>query len=236
MTRLPVSGSSIASPLRSEGDLKGVLSDLRVDHVLSRAAVHEIYLSLGSIIGQWMSEEQRLEVSSVAGSLLSTAKSLNEAVRTLGGFETGLHSDLEIAVATRIAKYLALVPGVSSLTEAQELISSFRQEAARIAHVCMVARADLPNRPEKLGRRALHWYDAFTALLLQIAEKADLEPTLGKDRITGVRSGWLFEAAQALEAFLYPEMRSPSAEACGSRLDRSKRRLRRGTRQNTRVR
>jgi hypothetical protein len=93
--------------------LKGVLSDLRVDHVLGRAAVHEIYLSLASIIGQWMSEEQRLEVSSVAGSLLSTAKSLNEAVLTLGGFETGLHSDLEIAVATRIAKYLALVPGVS---------------------------------------------------------------------------------------------------------------------------
>jgi len=195
MTRLPVSGSSIASPLRSEGDLKGVLSDLRVDHVLSPAAVHEIYLSLASIIGQWMSEQQRLEVSSVAGSLLSTAKSLNEAVLTLGGFETGLHSHLEIAVATRIAKYLALVPGVSSLTKAQELISSFRQEAARIAHVCMVARADLPNRSEKLGRRALHWYDAFTALLLQIAEKVDLEPTLGKDRITGVRSGWLFEAA-----------------------------------------
>src|SRR6266436_6642458 len=118
-----------------------------------------------------------------------------EAVLTLGGFETGLHSHLEIAVATRIAKYLALVPGVSSLTKAQELISSFRQEAARIAHVCMVARADLPNRSEKLGRRALHWYDAFTALLLQIAEKVDLEPTLGKDRITGVRSGWLFEAA-----------------------------------------
>src|SRR5258708_34089441 len=155
MTRLPVSGSSIASPLWSEGDLKGVLPYLVVHHVLSPSAVHEIYLSLASIIGQWMSEEQRLEVSSVAGSLLSTAKSLNETSLILGGFETGLHSDLEIAVATRIAKYLALVPGVSSLTEAQELISSFRQEAARIAHVCMVARADLPDRPEKTGRRAL---------------------------------------------------------------------------------
>jgi len=226
----------MVSPLRDEEELKRVLSDLRVDHVLSPAAVHEIYLSLASIIGQWMSEQQRLEVSSVAGSLLSTAKSLNEAVLTLGGLETGLHSDLEIAVATRIAKYLAHEPGVKSLGEAQELISSFRREAARIAHVCMVARADLPNRPEKFGRRALHWYDAFTALLLQIAEKADFEPTLGKDRITGVRSGWLFEAAQALEAFLDPEMRSPSAEACGSRLDRSKRRLRRRTRQNSRAR
>jgi hypothetical protein len=236
MTRLPVSGSSVASPLRDEGELKRVLSDLRVDQVLSPTAVHELYLNLAAIIGQWMLEQQRLEVSSVAGSLLSTARSLNEASLILGGFETGFHSDLEIAVASRIAQYFALLPGVNSLAEAQELISSFRQEAARIAHVCMVARADLPNRPEKLGRRALQWYDAFTALLLQIAEKADLEPTLSKDRITGVRSGWLFEAAQALEAFLYPEMRSPSAEACGSRLDRSKRRLRRRTRQNSRAR
>src|SRR5216684_8354688 len=171
MTRLPMSGSSIVSPLRSEGELRRVLSDLRIDDS-SPTSIQEIYLSLASIIGQWMSEQQRLEVSSVAGSLLSTAKSLNEVVLTLGGFETGLHSDLEIAVATRIGKYLALVPGVSSFAEAQELISSFRQEAARIAHVCMVARADLPDRPGERGRRALDWYDDFTALLLDVANTA----------------------------------------------------------------
>ena len=94
------------------------------------AAVHEFYLNLASIIGQWMSEQQRLDASSVAGSLLSTARSLNEASLALGGLETGIHSDLEIAVASRIAKYLALDPSVSSLAKAQEFISSFRQEAA----------------------------------------------------------------------------------------------------------
>jgi hypothetical protein len=230
-----MSGSSIVSPLRSEGELRRVLSDLRIDDS-SPTSIQEIYLSLASIIGQWMSEQQRLEVSSVAGSLLSTAKSLNEVVLTLGGFETGLHSDLEIAVATRIGKYLALVPGVSSFAEAQELISSFRQEAARIAHVCMVARADLPDRPGERGRRALDWYDDFTALLLDVANTADVKPALRKDRITGARSGWLFEAAQVLESFLYPEMRSPSPEACGKRLERSQRRLRERARQKARVR
>jgi hypothetical protein len=235
MNRLPVSGSSIASPLRDEGELKRVLSDLRID-VSSPSAIHEIYLSLASIIGQWMSEQQRLEVSSVAGSLLSTAKSLNEVVLTLGGFETGLHSDLEIAVASRITKYFALDPSVSSLAKAQEVISSFRQEAARIAHVCMVARADLPDRPGERGRRALNWYDDFTALLLEVAKEADLKPTFRKDRGTGARSGWLFESAQALESFLYPEMRSPSPEACGKRLERSLRRLRERERQKRRGR
>jgi hypothetical protein len=236
MPRLPVAGASIASPLQDEGELKRVLSDLGVDQVLSPTAVHELHLNLAAIIGQWMLEQQRLEVSSVAGSLLSTARSLNEASLILGGFETGFHSYLEITVASRIAQYLALLPGVNSLAEAQELISSFRQEAARIAHVCMVARADLPDRPEERGRRALRWYDDFTALLLDLANKAGVQPTLRKDRNTGVRSGWLFEAAQALEPFLYREMRSPSAEACGTRLDRSMRRLRQRTRQNSRAR
>ena len=78
MPRLPVTGSSIASPLRDEGELKRVLSDLRVHQALSPTAVHELYLNLAAIIGQWMLEQQRLEVSSVAGSLLSTARSLNE--------------------------------------------------------------------------------------------------------------------------------------------------------------
>jgi hypothetical protein len=225
MPRLPVTGSSIASPLRDEGELKRVLSDLRVDQALSPTAVHELYLNLAAIIGQWMLEQQRLEVWSVAGSLLSTARSLNEASLILGGFESGFHSDLEIAVASRVAKYLALDPSVSSLAKAQELISSFRQEAARIAHVCMVARADLPDRPEESGRRALEWYDDFTALLLDLANKANGAQTRwrGRDR---VRIGWLLEAAQTLESFLYREMRSPSAEACCKRLQRSRRRLR----------
>jgi hypothetical protein len=119
-----MSGSSIVSPLRSEGELRRVLSDLRIDDS-SPTSIQEIYLSLASIIGQWMSEQQRLEVSSVAGSLLSTAKSLNEVVLTLGGFETGLHSDLEIAVATRIGKYLALVPGVSSFARRKNSFHHF---------------------------------------------------------------------------------------------------------------
>jgi hypothetical protein len=236
MTRLPTSGAAVASPLRDEGEFHRVLSDLCVGHAFDPPAVHELYLDLASIIGQWLSEQQRLEASSVAKALLSTAKSLNEASLILGGFETGFHSDLEIIVASRIAQYLALLPGVNSLAEAQELISSFREEAARIAHVCMVARADLPDRPEERGRRALRWYDDFTALLLDLANKAGVQPTLRKDRNTGVRSGWLFEAAQALEAFLCREMRSPSAEACGTRLDRSMKRLRQRTRQNSRAR
>jgi hypothetical protein len=236
MTRLPASGASVASPYLDEGNLRRVLSDLRIGHAFDATAVHEIYLRLGEIIGRWMSEQQRLEVSPVARALLSMAKNLGEVSVLLGGLETGIHSDLEITVASRTAEYLAMDPTVGSLEKARELVSAFQQDAARMAHVCMVARAALPDRPGELGRRALDWYDDFTALLLDVADTADVKPALRKDRISGARSGWLFEAAQALESFLYPEMRSPSPEACGKRLERSLKRLRARERQKARSR
>jgi hypothetical protein len=235
MTRLPLSGGSITSPYQSKEALKPVLCKLCGDEDLDPDFIDETYTRLGRVIGEWMSEQERLEVSSVAGSLLSTAKNLDEAALFLSGFETGIHSGLEIEVGRRIARCLALEAELGSVAEAQNIISSFRREAIRIARVCMAARADLPNHREASGRRPLRWYDDFTALLFGLADRAGVEPALRKDRVTGVRGGWLFEAAQALEPFLWPEMRSRSAEACGSRLDRSKRRLRARHRQNKRA-
>jgi hypothetical protein len=236
MARLPSSGTTVVSPFRDQGELKRVLSDLGVGQEFDETAMKEVYWSLGKIIGEWMSEQSRLDKSIVATALLTTAKNLSEASALLGGLETGLHSDVEIAVASRAAEYLAMDPGVGSVRKAQELIASFNREAVRITHVLMVARADLPDRPDEGGRPALLWYDEFTALLLDIANKAGVKPTLRKDRVTGVRSGWLFESAQALESFLWPEMRSQSPEACGSRLDRSLRRARSAYRQNLHAR
>ena len=231
MARLSTSGASVASPHRDEGELLRVLSNLHVGHAFDAAAVHQLYLKLGTIIGQWMSEQQRLEVSVVGKVLLSTAKNLSEASALLGGLEIGIHSDLEIAAASHVAEYLAMDPTVGSLGKAGELVSAFQRDAARMAHVCMVARAGLPNRPGEPGRRALDWYDDFTALLFEIAGKAGVEPALRKERDSGARGGWLFEAAQALEIFLWPAMRSPSPEACGKRLERSRGRLREAKRQ-----
>src|SRR4051812_29178232 len=181
MARLPASGARIASPRRNEGELQRVLSDLCVGHSFDATTVHELYWKFGAIIGQWLSEQQRLEVSPIAKALLSTARNLSEVSQLLSGIETGLHSEFEIAIASLAAQSLALDPSVGSLAKAQELISSFQQDAARIAHVCMVARAGLPDQPGERGRRALDWYDDFAALLLSIAQKAGVEPTLRKD-------------------------------------------------------
>ncbi len=187
--------------------------------------------SQSSLTGGAGSQKQ---VSAVGKALLSMAKNLNEVSALLGGAETGIRSDLEIVVASRMVEYLAMDPTVDSRDTARELVSAFQRDARRMAHVSLVARADLPDQAGERGRRVLDWYDDFTALLLDIANMAGVKPTLRKDRSIGARSGWLFEAAQALESFLYPEMRSPSPEACGKRLERSQRRLRERERQKAR--
>jgi len=236
MPQLLGSGASIVSPWRDEEELRRVLSGLHLAEMLNSAVVGELHSRLGMIIGKWMSElEERDEASPIAKALLSTSKNLSEVSRLLSGRENGFRTSVEIGVTTETVKYLALDPSLDATASAQEFISAFARDAARVAHVSMVAYKALPDRSAERGRPALDWYDDFTALLLDIAKMADVKPTMRKDRISGTRSGWLFEAAQALESFLYPRMRSPSAEACGTRLERSRRRLRQRARQNSRA-
>ena len=232
--KLSTGGASIATPRENEAKLRDVLIELGVGDAFDDTAVHELWFEIGRIYGAWLSEQEAAEVSPVANALRSTARNLLDAAAVLSGLETGFRAHVEIEATRHAATMLALDPRIGSFDRAKELIRSFREEAAKIGHTCMVAYADLNQKAPNEGRAPLRWYDEFTALLLKITEKAGVDPSLGKDRITRTRTGWLFEAAQALEAFLDPYMRSPSAEACGKRLERSRRRLAKAHRQNPR--
>ena len=231
MTRLPTRGSTSASPSLEEAALHATLVGVGVGDFFDEGRRHELYMNLSGIVGRWSAEEERLESSPIINALRSTAQHLDEIAIMLAGHETGLRSTRDMELVSQLAEYMALDPTVGSIDRAHELITSFREGAARIAHTSMVAAADLSSRKGEGGRPPLEWYDDFTELLLQIANKAGVKPSSRKDRITKKRSGWLLDAALALESFLHPHMRSPSAEACGQRLDRSRRRLRQRTRQ-----
>jgi hypothetical protein len=229
MARFPARGPGAARPVREKAELTRVLSELHLPQSIDDRAVDEIYFKLAVIIGKWFAEQERLEVKPVASALLRMARNLSEVSQLMSGLETGFRTGFDIAVASQLVRYLTLEPTIDS--KAHELMASFRQQAAQIGHVCMIGYTDLSREAGKQGRLALEWYDDFTALLLEVAAKAGVEPKNTKDRITKIRSGWLIDAAIALETFLNREMRSPSAEACGKRLERSRKRLRARARQ-----
>jgi hypothetical protein len=232
MARLPVSGAASHTPFRSKAELRNVLIELCPEGEFSQSDVDEIYWHLARIIGQWSIEDNRLDVAPLAKTFTAMGKELKKVAKILSGHETGLREIRDIAIVSQLAMILALDPEVGSRQQADKLIASLRGDAAKVAHACLVAARDLKQAVGESGRPQAEWHDQFTVLVLEIAEKAGVAPRLRKDRISGARAGWLLDAAQALELFLDPQMRSPSAEACGKRLERSKTNLKQTHRQN----
>jgi hypothetical protein len=231
MPRLLTSGASVMTPCREESELGRVLSELCRGITFDEAIIHTYYMALASLIGGWLSEQERLETSPVKKTLLTLAKDLSAASALLSGLETGLRSDLEIEITSRVQNLMALDPTFGSF--ARDRLSSFRRDADCISHACLIAAFDLPSGPEKRGPLAKDWYQFFRALLLAIAENAGISPTLYKDRKVNQPAGWLLRAAGEFETFLPREMRSPSDVARYKRLERSKVSPRKARRQNS---
>ncbi len=202
-----------------------MLLELCPAHAFDDSTRQVLFASLGVVVGRWLSEQQRVEGSPVKKGLLSTGRNLEEIGRILGGHETGFHSDVEIEIVSQLKGSLVLDPTIGSVERADQLITLFRHDAQKMAHACLVAGLDLGQQSGASGRARLDWHDDFTKLLLNIARAASIEPALGFDRINDTGCGWLFDASEALEGFLWPGMRAPSKEAAVKRLERSKRRL-----------
>jgi hypothetical protein len=232
MARLPTSGATVATPHRDEADLQKVLAELCPEWSPKESDTKRFHRRLAGIIGQWSAEENRLDIAPLVKTFTAMGRELNKFAKILSGHETGLQEIHDITIVSQLAMILALDPGVGSRPQADKLIESFRGDASKLAHACLVAAHDLKRMVGESGRPQAEWHDEFTALLLEIAEKAGVEPRLSKDRISDARSGWLLDAAQALEIFLDPQMRAPSVEACFKRLERSKTHLQQTHRQN----
>ena len=70
-------------------------------------------------------------------------KELNKVAKILSGHETGLHEIHDIEIVSQLAEILALDPEVGLPEQADKLIASFRGDAAKLAHACLVAASDL---------------------------------------------------------------------------------------------
>jgi hypothetical protein len=228
MARLPVAGVTLRTP---EGDLEKleqVLSQLNICHAFDEPEVQALRTDLARVVGMWAAEAERIELAVLAGKLRSLGRNLVEASTILESGEGGLQRRDLFETSLQLQKYLALEPAVGTVEKARERLAAFADEAAKIGDACMVAASGLESDPGERGRAAHQWYNLFTSILLDLAARAKVKPTLGRNGTTGEWRGWLLEAAQSFETLLPRDMRSPSAEACAKRLNRSRGRIRHG--------
>jgi hypothetical protein len=165
--RLPITGASVATPVLGEDELKPlgedelkrVLDELGVGEFFDDAQIHALYMKLAAVCGAWFSEQESQQVKPVAKAVLTTAKGLLEAAKLLSGHETGFRTHVEVETTSATARALAHNQNIGSLAAAHEIIRTFRQEAERIGHACMVAYADLT---QKDARRIVSAYGGMT--------------------------------------------------------------------------
>jgi hypothetical protein len=148
-------------------ELKGVLDQLGVGNILSESELDGLHNQIGTIIGKWLGEEERLEIPPVAKALLSIGRDLTEVSTALDALNTGFHASFDIEVAHLLARYLAMDPTIGSLDRAKDLLAALQAHAAQAGHASLVAHADLSSQSGEPGRPRMDWYDDFTALLLE---------------------------------------------------------------------
>src|ERR1700694_645997 len=160
MARLPTRGATIATPFQSgpnprvlsEADLRGVLADRCPQTVFAKSDVEVFYSKLKYILGLWSAEHDRLDIAPLVKTFTAIGGDLEGIAKILGGHETGLHEIHDIEIVSQLANILALDPEVGSRRQADQLIASFRGDAAKMAHACLVAAGDLKRQVGKSGR------------------------------------------------------------------------------------
>jgi len=111
-------------------DLRNVLAQLCPDGKFSESDISEFYGRLMQIIGKWSAEENRLDIAPLAQTFTAMGKELKKVAEILSGHEEGLHQIHDIEIVSQLAMILALDPEVGSRQHADNLIASFRGDAA----------------------------------------------------------------------------------------------------------
>jgi hypothetical protein len=234
MAQVVLKGSSCASLYEYETSLARVVSDFGL-RPLSLGEEAEIRRKLGEVIGRGLDRiavtkklnpEGKLHTKTIAGILRAIARDLQSHETVLRGRQTGLRQSHEIEVANRIREVLSKNPEIR--IDADEFLSDFCDRTSTISHACLIATRHIELNKAEVGKRAIDWFDDFTRVLVVIAERNCLRPTIENDRDTGKPKGHFFELAAGFERLLYPQMRSPSPSALAKRLSRSLARLKHG--------
>jgi hypothetical protein len=223
-----------ASLYESETSLSRLVSDLGLQP-LSLGDEAALRSELGAVIGRGLdriavtkklSPAAKLQTKDIAGTLRAIARDLQANEAALRGRQTGLRQSHEIEVANRIREVLSKNPEIK--IDADEFLDDSCDRISTISHACLIAARDLELNKADAGKKAIDWFDDFTRVLVNIAEKNGTRPSIENDRDTGKPKGRFFELAAGFERLLHPEMRSPSPSALAKRLSRSLARIKHG--------
>jgi hypothetical protein len=214
---------------------------------LSAEDEQKIRDELGAVIGLAMQElahsptgnpDGRLQIRDIQKTLRQTAKRLNRLAagkldprelsaieQVIYGNQTGFHEEHDTVAAVRLIKALS---GTVGEDRAYDMVLDYRGHASEIAAACRKAVDDLAGiHGGEGGQPAIDWFGGFVAVLLFVAARDGIRPTVSFDWRKGESRGRFLDLAVGFEKLLHLSMRSKTKDALAQRLKRSLRRLKR---------
>ena len=214
---------------------------------LSTEDERKIRGDLGSVIGLGIQElihsptsnpGGRLQIRDIQKTLRQTAKRLDKLAagkldpmelsaveQVIWGNQTGFHEEHDTVPAVRLIKALSSTVGED---RAYDMVHDYRGHAGEIAAACRKAVDDLGSiHGGEGGQPAIDWFGGFVAVLLFVAARDGIRPTVSFDWRKGKSRGRFLDLAAGFEKLLHFSMRSETKDALAQRLKRSLRRLKR---------
>ena len=225
MAKLPPTGVGYQFLDERGGSLSEIIASLGLKP-LKRAAERKIRGRLGFALALWEEPYTAIQINDVVRSLNLHAKHLDKVVSRGAMAREGFAQSDELAVSGQLVQALTSEPMIGTVDRAHAYLSEFCESAGVIASGCRAAASRLTAIKGRGGKSRYHWYDEFTAVLLDICKLNNIEPTVGLDRVSGKAVGTLSKIASAFEQLLLPKMRSRKPQTMVKRLQRSLERLR----------
>ena len=198
MAKLPPTGLGFLCLDERGGSLPEIIASLGLKP-LKRAAERKIRDRLGFALALWEEPYTAIQINDVVRSLNLHAKHLDKVVSLGAIAREGFAQSDELAVSGELVQALKFEPMIGTVDRAHAYLREFCDSAGVIASGCRAAVGRLKAIKGESGKSRYHWYDEFTAVLLDICTLNDIEPTVGLDRVSGKAVGTLSEIASAFE-------------------------------------
>jgi hypothetical protein len=222
-------GSSIATANITEREFAGIIEHVNDWTGLNVEPRGEVYALLRErlpfVAGKYWGEVQRVQRQPVL------ERALADALRTVTGQLSPLHGGMQLGEDTEVLNLLR-----DAVDEAhkgrhphpREVLETSLKIVEGLETYCERALVRVALAPAKRGRKANEWYDEFVILMSEVARRLGVKVTTAGNWNRDPHSTPFTVLVFETEKFLPEGARSPSEEACGKRIDESRKRLRSG--------
>jgi hypothetical protein len=230
------SRSVIASAPVDEEEFANILGAVNTQHGLELVASKEAYElfrdHIRVVAGRFWDEHEAIDRKTVLDRLHKFTGHVQSVKAQLYPLREGLHETADTEVVNLLIQAVSRAYGGQHPRPREQLEISLKVIEG-LEDTCARALVLLSELPAKRGQPSFGWYDELVSLMVHIAQLMGIKVSTGGDRSEDPYATPFTVLVFEAERVLPEEAWSSTLAACARRIDRSLKRLKRSTRQNS---